>query len=244
MTYDIAALSPLKRHWIARNSNIPRRFWGFGREDIVEDTGSYPTKISKWLGEVYEGINILAVGGIGHTGVGLLFDGTPGLGKTTQAVVVATEFVRNLPEEPAAAQKILHVAPADYGMQLRPIYFLTFVELMSRKKALFDASSDERQYLHQEIEGFHGRAKEDYLNVRVLILDDLSKAYGSNFDISSFDELIRSRYDKGLPTIVTTNKPQEEWKGQYTEAMGSFSHEAFRRVELSGGDLRHSDDTE
>lgn len=241
MTYDIADMSSLKRHWIARNSNIPRRFWGFGKEDIIKGTGSYPEEISDWLFDVNAGRNILAVGGIGHTGVGLLFDGTPGLGKTTQAVVAATEFIRHLPDDPAVAQKLLHYDASDYGMKTRPIYFLTFVELMSRKKAIFDASPDDRASLHQEIEGFHGRSKDDHLNVRILILDDLSKAYGSNFDISSFDELIRSRYDKGLPTIVTTNKPQEEWKGQYTEAMGSFSHEAFHRVALFGGDLRHSE---
>jgi DNA replication protein DnaC len=238
MTYDIAQMSPLKRHWIARNSNIPRRFWGFGAENIVEDMGEFPAASTKWLKDVYAGKNILAMGGIGHTGVGLLFDGTPGLGKTTQAVTVATEFIRHLPEDPEECQKLLHYEASDYGMKARPIYFLTFVELMARKKAIFDADTDERRQLHREMEGFHGRAREDFLNVRVLVLDDLSKAYGSSFDVSSFDELLRSRYDKGLPTIVTTNKPQPQWENQYTEAMGSFSHEAFTRVKLYGSDLR------
>jgi len=238
MSYDIAELSALKRHWIARNSNIPRRFWGFGREDIERDMGEFPDASQKWLASVYAKENILATGGIGKTGVGLLFDGTPGLGKTTQAVTVATEFIRNLPEDSEEMRKILRYEPTEFGMKSRPVYFLTFVELMARKKAIFDADTDERKQLHRELEGFHGRAKDDHLNVRVLILDDLSKAYGSSFDVSSFDELLRSRYDKGLPTIVTTNKPQPQWQNQYTEAMGSFSNEAFIRVKLQGSDLR------
>ena len=103
---------------------------------------------------------------------------------------------------------------------------------------MFDAEADERRELHREMEGFHGRAKEDWLNVRILVLDDLGKEYGSKYDDYSFDELLRARYDKGLPTIVTTNKMREVWGTQYSEAMGSFAHEAFRRVKLVGEDLR------
>ena len=33
----------------------------------------------------------------------------------------------------------------------------------------------------------------------------LGKEYGSKYDDSSFDEILRLRYDKSLPTIVTTN---------------------------------------
>lgn len=238
MTYDITKLSPLKRHWIVKNSNIPRRFWGFGKENIIADTGEFPAMSSKWLKDAYDKKIILSFGDIGNTGVGLLFDGNPGLGKTTQAVTVATEFIRHLPEDAETARSILHYDPLDYTMNARPIYFLTFVELMARKKAIFDADNDERKQLHREMEGFHGRSAEDRLNVRVLVLDDLSKAYGSSFDVSSFDEILRSRYDKGLPTFATTNKPQPQWESQYTEAMGSFSYEAFHRVKLFGEDMR------
>jgi DNA replication protein DnaC len=76
------------------------------------------------------------------------------------------------------------------------------------------------------------------MNVRVLVLDDLGKEYGSKYDDYSFDDILRSRYDKGLPTIVTTNKSREAWGTAYSEAMGSFAHEAFVRVKLVGEDLR------
>ena len=56
------------------------------------------------------------VGGIGTTGVGLLFDGGPGIGKTTHAVVSAMEFVRRLPEDDNDAQRVLAIKSSDYGM--------------------------------------------------------------------------------------------------------------------------------
>jgi DNA replication protein DnaC len=92
--------------------------------------------------------------------------------------------------------------------------------------------------MNAEMEGFHGRAKEDYLNVRILVLDDLGKEYGSKYDDSSFDEVLRARYDKGLPTIITTNVSREKWADEYSDAMGSFAYEAFTRVRIIGEDLR------
>jgi DNA replication protein DnaC len=146
------------------------------------------------------------------------------------------EFVRRMPEE--GMERILGIPSGLSPSDMRPIYYMTFPEFLSRKKALIDADAESRPDLYREMEGFHGRAKEDHLNVRLLILDDLGKEYGSSYNDSSFDEILRSRYDKALPTIVTTNVRMENWDTQYSEAMHSFAHEAFRRVVLVGKDLR------
>jgi DNA replication protein DnaC len=116
---------------------------------------------------------------------------------------------------------------------------MTYPEFLSRKKAMFDADPETKREMFLEMEGFHGRAKEDHMNVRVLVLDDLGKEYkGSGFNDASFDEILRSRYDRALPTIVTTNVMLEDWGKQYGEAMGSFAHEAFDRVKITGEDRR------
>jgi len=240
MTYDLSQLSNNKRNWIARSSNIPRRFWGWEIEDITRDRGSFPQEISEWLAEVYAGDIIRSIGKIGWTGVGLLLDGAPGMGKTTHAVTVLMELIRNLPEDEEAQQAIFRIKPENYGAKFRPVYYLTFNDFLQKKKAIFDSDGEERRELHREIEGFHGRAKDDWLNVRVLVLDDLGKESGTDFDKYSFDDLSRARYDAGLPTIVTTNKMREVWGDQYSDAMSSFSHEAFRRVTLVGDDLREA----
>lgn len=238
MSYQINTLTSLKQHWLIKNSNIPVRFLGWEPSDIVVDKGVFPQEISDWINDALTGQVIKKIGGLGTTGVGLLFDGGPGLGKTTHAVTTIMEFIRNLPEDEDKAKRILGVNHSDYGRGLRPVYYLTFPEFLNKKKAIFDASLDERRDLYEEVEGLHGRSKYDSLNVRILVLDDLGKEYASSYNDASFDEILRSRYDKGLPTIVTTNVARENWAKQYKEAMGSFAYEAFHRIQLTGKDLR------
>ena len=236
--YDIKTLSPLKRHWLLRTSNIPLRFLGLEPQDIIDRASSFPEEVSNWVEDVAQGHVIKQIGSIGVNGVGLLFDGGPGIGKTTHAVVAAMEVIRNLPDDEAKAARIMQVNPSEFGMNFRPIYYMTYPEFLSRKKSTFDADPADKREMVYELDGLHGRCKFDWLNVRILIIDDLGKEYGSKYDDTSFDEILRLRYDKGLPTIVTTNVRLENWEDQYREAMASFAHEAFIRVPIIGSDLR------
>jgi hypothetical protein len=70
------------------------------------------------------------------------------------------------------------------------------------------------------------------------VFDDAGKQQGSSYDAVSIEELLRSRYDAGLPTILTTNHTRNDWSDKYGKAMGSFVYEAFRPVTLEGEDLR------
>lgn len=236
--YKIEDLLPVKRHWLLRNSNIPRRFLGLEPSDISARTGVFPEEVEQWITDVLDGSIVKQVGGLGLTGVGLLFDGGPGIGKTTHAVTAAMEVVRRLPDDDESAQRILGMSSTDYGLKSRPIYYMTYPEFLSRKKATFDADADDKKEMVYELDGLHGRSKLDFLNVRILVIDDLGKEYGSKYDDVSFDEILRARYDKALPTIVTTNVMLENWEAQYREAMASFAHEAFVRVPIIGSDLR------
>ena len=236
--YDINTLSPLKKSWIVRNSNIPRRFLGIEPSDLDSHSGGFPHEIISWTESVYEGNVIKTFGGLGTTGVGLLMDGGPGIGKTTHAVVTAMEFIRNLPEDEDSMRRILGYSWTDFGASCRPIYYVTYPEFLSKKKSSFDMDADEKRLLSANLEGLHGRSNEDTSNVRLLVLDDLGKEYGSKYDDTSFDEVLRARYDKALPTIVTTNIMLEDWEDKYREAMSSFAREAFIRVRIVGSDLR------
>ena len=236
--YDINELSSLKRHWLTRTSNIPRRFFGLEPQDIIDRAGYFPEEVATWIDDAVHGNVIKQIGNIGVNGVGLLFDGGPGIGKTTHAVVAAMEFLRQLPEDDAEASKVLSINQKDYGLTFKPIYYMTYPEFLSRKKATFDAMPEDKREAMYELDGYHGRSKFDWLNVRVLVIDDLGKEYGSEYNDSSFDEILRLRYDKALPTIVTTNVRLENWEAVYKEAMASFANEAFVRVPIVGNDLR------
>jgi DNA replication protein DnaC len=236
--YDINELSSLKRHWLTRTSNIPRRFFGLEPQDIIDRAGYFPEEVATWIDDAVHGHVIKQIGNIGVNGVGLLFDGGPGIGKTTHAVVAAMEFLRQLPDDDAEASKVLSINQKDYGLTFKPIYYMTYPEFLSRKKATFDAMPEDKREAMYELDGYHGRSKFDWLNVRVLVIDDLGKEYGSEYNDSSFDEILRLRYDKALPTIVTTNVRLENWEAVYKEAMASFANEAFVRVPIVGDDLR------
>jgi DNA replication protein DnaC len=235
---ELQKLAPLKRHWLVRNSNIPIRYQGRDYTDIIEVMKTIPVDLTEWLDELLEGKVLKNPGSLGTTGVGILFDGKPGVGKTTHAVTTLSEFVYRLPDDATTAREILHMKPETYDLKARVVYYMTFTDLLSRKKAMFDVDSEERRKLHDEMEGFHGRAKDDHLNVRLLVLDDLGKEYGSKYDDFSFDDILRARYDNGLPTILTTNRDRENWNDNYSDAMASFAYEAFRHVRLDGADLR------
>lgn len=233
-------LSSLKRHWIIKNSNIPSRFFGMTPQDVIERTGKFAPQIDVWLEQVLDGKVIKSIGGLGTTGVGLLFDGDPGLGKTTHAVLSLLEFVRRLPDDKDAANSILKYEQGEYGFDARPVYYMTFPDFLHRKKAMIDASPEARRTMQLEMDGLHGRAIDDYLNVRILVLDDLGKEYGSDYNVAGFDEVLRSRYDKALPTIITTNTARDKWGSKYGDAMGSFVYEAFKRVIIGEKDLRRT----
>jgi len=234
----LAELSSLKRYWITKSSNIPIRYQGWSKETISESSGRFSTQVDAWLDLVLDGEVIKKAGAVGTTGVGMLFDGDPGMGKTTYAAVTAMELIRRLPDEEEDMAKVLKISRSDLGFKTRAIHYLTYPEYLHMKRSAFDADPDEKRELNMYLDGFHGRSKEDHLNVRLLVIDDLGKEHKTSWNESQFDELLRSRYDKGLPTIITTNVVRENWGDVYTEAMGSFVYEAFQQVKLSGKDLR------
>lgn len=235
--YDINTLDPIKKHWLLRTSNIPRRFLGLEPSDIVDKSGSFPGEVSTWIQDTVDGHVVRGVGNIGINGVGLLFDGGPGIGKTTHAVVAAMEVIRNLPSDETELAKLLRVPIENIGMSTRLVAYYTYPEFLSLKKSSFELEGNakaDRQFL---LDGLHGRGHAQFTTY-LLILDDLGKEYGSSYNDSSFDEILRLRYDKGLPTIVTTNVKLEDWEPKYGEAMSSFANEAFIRVPIIGSDLR------
>lgn len=240
MTYDVNKLSFRKRRLLLNNSNIPHRFLGMDASDVEAHTGSWSPKIDAWIKAVIDGKVVRSIGNLGVNGVGLLFDGEAGLGKTTHSVLCLTELVRRMPDDDAAFRKVFKYSTEDFNPSTRLVYYMTVPDFINRKKALIDADHETRKELSLQLEGFHGRSPLDHLNVRVLVLDDLGKELSTEYNAAGFDELLRTRYDKGLPTIVTTNLEREQWESKYGKAMGSFVFEAFKRVIIGTKDLRRA----
>jgi DNA replication protein DnaC len=173
--------------------------------------------IQKWLKSLYNG-RILRAEGKETCGLGMMFYGLPGRGKTTVANAVIQDIIRN-------------VDPAVVGMGPgkavpRPCYFITYNSLLDLKGAIMEDHDSNDELLYN---GILGEAADDSYNVRVLVLDDVGKEHSSasGWQKNMLHHVLRTRFNNGLPTIVTTNVALNDWDAHYGAATQSFIHEAF-----------------
>ena len=75
------------------------------------------------------------------------------------------------------------------------------------------------------------------LDADLIILDDLGTEYGKNFDVATIYNIINTRLNKGLPTIVNTNLDVKAIESKYDARIVSrlFS---MTSLQFSGNDIR------
>ena len=217
--YKLDELAPTVRYQIL-NSGIPFKSIGMEFSDL-DDTPAKAT-VMKWVSTVQAG-GVIKSPGSPLAGLGLLLVGSPGHGKTTLASVALQELIRTMPGDirtPVGA-------------------FMDYPKLLRLKKSTWDEDNEKSSRLLDSIYGDAG-----ILNLGVFVLDDIGKEYrtASGWAENVFDELLRSRYNAGLPTIITTNVELAQWD-KYGPAMESFAHEAFVNVAVKAprGDRRKNE---
>lgn len=224
--YDFHSTRGLTRLQIT-SANLPMKTIGKEFSDL--DSSPALVGAKKWVESVREGKVIQALGE-NTCGLGLLLTGDPGHGKTTLASVILQELIRTMPRvswgDPDAAIR-------------RPVYFSDYPRILRLQKNQWsDEKSEENQLL---LDSMHGEAGREY-NIRVLVIDDLGKEYrtSTGWAENTFDALLRSRFNAGLPTIITSNVSLLNWNTVYSEAMASFAHESFIPFEVKSekGDRR------
>jgi len=211
--YDVTKESPTVRHALVR-AQVPMKTLGMEFSDL--DDSKAKTVAESWVSTVQSGMVIKSPGSP-SSGLGLLLVGEPGHGKTTMASVALQSLIRTMPFSSSVAGIFL-----DYPKFLR-----------LEKESWGDKETKEL------MDQIYGDAK---YSIPLFVLDDLGKEYRTQNGWSEnvFDALLRSRFNAGLPTIVTTNVPITKWRSTYGEAMESFAHEAFVSVvvESESGDRR------
>jgi DNA replication protein DnaC len=218
-----------RRSWI-KMANIPSARIGWTLDDCVDIEPDDVADIRGWLKSV-ENKTVIRANGLPFCGKGLLFWGTPGQGKTTLALSIIQEAMLNfsLDSFDVAENKTL----------IRPCYFATFNDVLDLKGAIMDGPTDDQEVIYQ---GMLGECLNDAFNIRLLVIDDVGKEHATltGWQKNTLHDVLRTRFNNGLPTIVTTNVRRADWAALYGDATESFANEAFQYFPITTvkGDLR------
>ena len=219
-----------RQSWL-KLAHIPPHLVGWELEDCKAITTADMEDVRLWIKSLKDK-EIIRVQGGRLCGQGLMFYGTPGQGKTTLALAVIQEIVRTF--------SLDELDVKENNSLVRPCFFTTYNEILNIKGAMINGSAtDDQDVIYN---GMLGLCEQDSFNIRVLIIDDIGKEHASlsGWQRNLLHEVLRTRFNKGLPTIVTTNIKLEDWAALYGDATESFANEAFVYIPIasSSGDLR------
>ena len=226
--FRLEDLKVRRRAWV-QTASIPKARLGWTLGDCTDAPQKALEAIRAWFEVVGEGQIILNAGDP-DCGRGLLLYGQPGRGKTTLALATIQEMILTFPLEA--------FAPSEGKVLIRPCYFATFNKILDLKGVLMDNPTEAEETLYA---GMLGECRDDAYNIRVLIIDDVGKEHSSlsGWQKNMLHHVLRTRFNNGLPTIVTTNISRDNWTATYGDATGSFAKEAFIYVPMeSDRDLR------
>ena len=218
-----------RRAWL-QTAGIPKNRFGWTLADCTDAPETALEPIRTWFEAVREGLIIQKIGDP-DCGRGLLLYGAPGRGKTTLALSLIQEIMTTFPLEA--------FVPSQNKVIIRPCYFTTFNDVLELKGKLMDDEPYENDKVLYD--GMLGECRDDAYNIRVLIIDDIGKEHTSlsGWQKNMLHHILRTRFNNGLPTVVTSNIEKEDWAASYGEATGSFIKEAFVYIPVDGTeDLR------
>jgi DNA replication protein DnaC len=227
--FKLDDLKVRRRSWL-QVANVPSARTGWLLEDCTEVVDQDLNDVKGWL-KLIKSKNVIRATGELTCGKGLMFWGTPGHGKTTLALSTIQEALTTFSLED------FDVKPG--STLIRPCYFATFNDILALKGDLMDGATEDQEVIYQ---GILGECKNDAYNIRILVIDDIGKEHASlsGWQKNMLHHVLRTRFNNGLPTIITTNIEKKDWAGLYGDATESFINEAFTYIPIKSkkGDLR------
>lgn len=77
-----------------------------------------------------------------------------------------------------------------------------------------------------------------YLDETLLIIDDLGTEVNNQFTVASFYNIINTRINRGLPTVISTNLGAKELRQRYTDRIVSRLLGEYTLISFEGKDVR------
>ena len=217
-----------RRTWI-QAAGIPKSKLGWTLDDCTDSDPTDIDEIRGWM-SIFDMGDVVRASGNRYCGRGLLLAGLPGRGKSTVAAATIQTIMLNSPLQAFDV--------SEESVLIRPCYFMTFNDVLALQGRMMDSPTDWEEVLYY---GILGEAHDPY-NIRVLVIDDVGKEHASlsGWQSSVLHHVLRTRFNRGLPTIVTTNVMLDDWNALYGDATESFAKEAFTYLPMvtKKGDLR------
>lgn len=212
-----------RRQQYLRRSNLPVRYYG------AEFPAEFSDKlVDYWLENVLSGKSIKAEGGLGVTGVGIHFVGG------TAAQQAAAAAINRINEQTTAPEVLFKYSAQNFMNVDSPYKYATYADFLSLKKLGMDQKGEDREETMFDIEGYHGRLslREDWGNVRLLLLADVDLPTLTEYSQSSLSDLLISRYNKALPTILVSKLSNQDLRRMYGKAVEDVLTEGFLEVKV------------
>lgn len=214
-------------------AQIPKRFRTITLEDYEEQGGDEEAveAVRAYLDNLHIYMGKGDLRDNPRVGRGLLLWGEPGHGKSLLAAILARTLIdMNLSGALKYREKFVHYTtyPEMVKTHLNKI-------ALERRQEQNEEDIEKLRELESLVEFY---SKQFFF----LVIDDVGKEHTtrSNWVESELDYILRTRFDRAKPTIITSNNRPEDWTTKYSEAMGSFIQEAYISVEVDSRDFRET----
>lgn len=220
-------MNPLRKSWKLQ-TKLPARMDNVTLDDTKAIPASAMRMVLGWM-DMFAAGDIVANFNSKKAGLGLLICGEPGRGKTTLVAAIINNLLATAPG--------LAFGPSGgpSGVVRRATRFITWNDY---GRLAGQAMSDEQADV--QLDRICARNETSGQWVRLLAVDDLGKEHqsGTTWNPTLLHDLIRTRFNEGLPTIVTTNVAPSQLESFYGAATASFFKESLLTIPIQGKDLR------
>lgn len=110
-------------------------------------------------------------------------------------------------------------------------------------KVIYDSASnilrgiEKEHFASSKDDRFEGTFDE-YINCDLLVIDDLGSEFSTQFTVAAIYDLINTRINKSLPTIISSNLSTFDLEKKYTERIASRIIGNYVNIAFYGNDIR------